>query len=151
MAVAIGRLNIFGPWKHDGEHSWCRPEPRRDEDSRMRIWYAPPAPGYRWRIGFGVCGIPGITRHEPLATLEEAMADIDRDVRTNQRNVLVDPRPGIAIENERTPARRAAELEKTMQCNCDLDNWQPEKSTGHSWVCRIHKEACRRTRLEEPG
>jgi hypothetical protein len=34
-----------------------------------------------------------------------------------------------------------AELEKKMQCNCDLDNWEPEKSTGHSWVCRIHKEA----------
>jgi len=27
---------------------------------------------------------------------------------------------------------------KTMQCNCDLDKWQPEKSTGHSHVCRIH-------------
>lgn len=31
-----------------------------------------------------------------------------------------------------------AKLEKTMQCNCDLDNWQPEADTGHSWVCRIH-------------
>jgi hypothetical protein len=28
-----------------------------------------------------------------------------------------------------------------MQCNCDLDNWQPEKDTDHSWVCRIHKAA----------
>jgi len=26
-----------------------------------------------------------------------------------------------------------------MGCNCDLDNWQPEPSTGHSHVCRIHK------------
>lgn len=34
---------------------------------------------------------------------------------------------------------RAAELAKTMRCNCDLDNWEPERSTGHSWVCRIHK------------
>ena len=25
-----------------------------------------------------------------------------------------------------------------MRCNCDLDNWEPEQSTGHSWVCRIH-------------
>lgn len=33
------------------------------------------------------------------------------------------------------------ELEKTTRCNCDLDNWQPEVSTGHSWVCRIHKLA----------
>ena len=37
----------------------------------------------------------------------------------------------------------ASRLEKTMACNCDLDNWQPEPSTGHSWVCRIHKEANR--------
>lgn len=28
-----------------------------------------------------------------------------------------------------------------MRCNCDLDNWQPEIDTGHSWVCRIHKKA----------
>jgi len=32
-------------------------------------------------------------------------------------------------------------LEKTMRCNCDLDNWEPEISTGHSCVCRIHKAA----------
>jgi len=40
-----------------------------------------------------------------------------------------------------------AELEKTMPCNCDLDRWQPEKNTGHSWVCRIHREALRRDHL----
>lgn len=28
-----------------------------------------------------------------------------------------------------------------MQCNCDLDSWQPEQSTGHSHVCRIHRLA----------
>jgi hypothetical protein len=28
--------------------------------------------------------------------------------------------------------------ENKLQCNCNLDNWQPEQSTGHSWVCRIH-------------
>jgi hypothetical protein len=28
-----------------------------------------------------------------------------------------------------------------MGCNCDLDRWQPEHTTGHSWVCRIHKAA----------
>lgn len=35
----------------------------------------------------------------------------------------------------------AKELRKEMGCNCDLDNWEPEPSTGHSWVCRIHKAA----------
>jgi hypothetical protein len=28
-----------------------------------------------------------------------------------------------------------------MGCNCDLDNWEPNKSTGHSSVCRIHNTA----------
>jgi len=32
-------------------------------------------------------------------------------------------------------------LESQLHCNCDLDNWEPESSTGHSWVCRIHKKA----------
>ncbi len=34
-----------------------------------------------------------------------------------------------------------AEIEPTMQCNCDLDSWEPERDTGHSWVCRIHIKA----------
>lgn len=33
----------------------------------------------------------------------------------------------------------ASKFKETMQCNCDLDNWEPQKHTGHSWVCRIHK------------
>lgn len=28
-----------------------------------------------------------------------------------------------------------------VPCNCDLDNWEPDKRTGHSWVCRIHNLA----------
>lgn len=38
--------------------------------------------------------------------------------------------------DKRAVAKTFAE---TMGCNCDLDNWEPERSTGHSWVCRIHK------------
>ncbi len=38
------------------------------------------------------------------------------------------------------------ELESKMQCNCDLDKWQPNTDTGHSSVCRIDKEA--RNRLK---
>lgn len=33
------------------------------------------------------------------------------------------------------------ELESKLDCNCDLDGWEPERDTGHSWVCRIHKAA----------
>jgi len=36
----------------------------------------------------------------------------------------------------------AAELKANgMRCNCDFDNWEPERSTGHSRVCRIHIQA----------
>lgn len=41
----------------------------------------------------------------------------------------------------KTVRELAEEFAKTMQCNCDLDNWEPERSTGHSHVCRIHKAA----------
>ena len=44
--------------------------------------------------------------------------------------------------NKREMARKLRE--EGMRCNCDFDNWQPEPSTGHSWVCRIHKEAIRK-------
>ncbi len=48
---------------------------------------------------------------------------------------------------KRTIKEIVAELEKTMPCNCDLDNWEPTRWTGHSQVCRIHKEA---KRIEVP-
>ena len=28
-----------------------------------------------------------------------------------------------------------------MACNCDLDSWEPEPSSGHTHVCRIHRQA----------
>lgn len=28
-----------------------------------------------------------------------------------------------------------------VPCNCDLDKWEPEQTTGHSRVCRIHRTA----------
>ncbi len=44
-------------------------------------------------------------------------------------------------EQAKTLRDIAQALEGEMRCNCDLDNWQPERSTGHSIVCRIHKKA----------
>ena len=35
----------------------------------------------------------------------------------------------------------AQRLEIFMVCNCDLDNWEPNKDTGHSSVCNIDKFA----------
>jgi hypothetical protein len=50
-----------------------------------------------------------------------------------------------------TLRKTAEEIAKTQQCNCDLDNWQPEPSTGHSWVCRIHKQAVERNLKDRPS
>lgn len=44
--------------------------------------------------------------------------------------------------------RLARDLEEFMQCNCDFEKWPPEKSTGHSWLCRIHKAATAKYRGE---
>ncbi len=49
-------------------------------------------------------------------------------------------------EQAKTLQEIADDLGQTMQCNCDLDNWQPDQRTGHSWVCRIHKTAMTRVR-----
>lgn len=45
-------------------------------------------------------------------------------------------------ETDRKLRQIAADLKNEgMRCNCDLDNWVPERTTGHSCVCRIHKTA----------
>ena len=45
----------------------------------------------------------------------------------------------------------AKELAKEMQCNCNLDSWQPEPDTDHSWVCRIHKAAIAKNKELQNG
>jgi len=42
-----------------------------------------------------------------------------------------------------TPKQIAKYLHKKrkMQCNCDLDKWEPEQNTGHNFICNIHKAA----------
>jgi len=49
----------------------------------------------------------------------------------------------METQTEKPSARDIARKmrEDGMGCNCDLDNWEPERATGHSWVCRIHKAA----------
>lgn len=41
------------------------------------------------------------------------------------------------------------EIKKNMACNCDLDNWEPTRTTGHSCVCRIHNKAMELSRLND--
>jgi len=43
--------------------------------------------------------------------------------------------------SEKTLKEVVKKLESTLQCNCDLDRWEPDNRTGHSWVCRIHRKA----------
>lgn len=48
-------------------------------------------------------------------------------------------------------AQKAENLKAAgMRCNCDLDNWEPEASTGHSWVCRIHRAAVGMPERQKP-
>jgi hypothetical protein len=49
------------------------------------------------------------------------------------------------VSTDKTTREIAQELKAGgIRCNCDLDNWQPEQTTGHTCVCRIHKAAMER-------
>ena len=43
----------------------------------------------------------------------------------------------ILVDRTRIIAKVVANF---MCCNCDLDNYEPTKETGHSSVCQIHKK-----------
>ncbi|MHC4644187.1 MAG: hypothetical protein ACYTBJ_01700 [Planctomycetota bacterium] len=71
-----------------------------------------------------------------VAAMREVLADVDDSSMEDSWNQeLKDSVKQILWDDV------VAKLEATMQCNCDLDRWQPEEKTGHSWVCRIHKQA----------
>ena len=44
----------------------------------------------------------------------------------------------LDIKHQQLHAIARRMKDEGMQCNCDLDNWEPEVDTGHSHVCRIH-------------
>lgn len=53
------------------------------------------------------------------------------------------------MTEKKTAREYAKELSaEGMTCNCDLDNWEPDRSSGHSWVCRIHKAAMAKVQQE---
>lgn len=54
---------------------------------------------------------------------------------------IIEKRGGVMTK--RTAREIAMEIAETIQCHCDLDNWEPEQATGHSCVCPIHKKAIR--------
>ena len=41
------------------------------------------------------------------------------------------------MQDKKTLVEIVSEVAKGVHCNCDLDNWQPQTDTGHTWVCRI--------------
>lgn len=47
----------------------------------------------------------------------------------------------MPLEIKETLKEIVKRISSQMQCTCDLDNWEPEISTGHSFVCQIHKAA----------
>ncbi len=52
-------------------------------------------------------------------------------------------------ETKKTLQEHVADLVAArMRCNCDLDNWEPTRETGHSHVCHIHKSAHARFRAQ---
>lgn len=97
-----------------------------------------------WRQSEAVCDDHDIRRlliaavkeargdeHEPLTIILDEW-ELQSQLKESER---------LAREQKLTNWRheRGRELRKTMQCNCDLDRWEPERTTGHSHVCRIHK------------
>lgn len=72
--------------------------------------------------------------------------DVVKDTIERSKTPALIAKPGKDLAVPETPEKPTAmvyarHLAVNMQCNCDLDNWQPELSTGHSHVCRIHKAA----------
>lgn len=89
-------------------------------------------------------------RHSGLVNLQSGAVVTDRPIKFHEisdpggHEIIPEP---VVQERDSNKSQRMAhvrELEKAMQCNCDLDNWTPEETTGHSWVCRIHQAAMRR-------
>ena len=90
----------------------------------------PVSNGWRWRSGqWWAIDFRTMGGFECYA---HAAQDVMRDARLMNN--------GISTQ-ETKMEHIVKHLEKTMRCNCDLDNWEPERSTGHSHVCRIHKAA----------
>lgn len=87
--------------------------------------------------------------YDAVEGASNAAANRVRSEHADALKVRLDARTaaGLAVDAEKSRLARdrirdvAKTLKKTMRCNCDLDNWEPEQSTGHSHVCRIHKAA----------
>lgn len=109
-----------------------------------------------------LCGVEIDHEHESDFTFDEAEADcpncrflldtFQAPWRWNLTKRLVALRAYGNPKREEWPAQAdtgmtrkeiAAELRKTMDCRCDFDRWEPEASTGHTFVCPIHERAIR--------
>ena len=82
-------------------------------------------------------------REEVLAGLSNDREEILQDIRVQQGAINRLKAEIYSLQFDLTEAVRAEvkELEKIMQCTCDLDSWEPERETGHTWVCQIHRTA----------
>lgn len=53
----------------------------------------------------------------------------------------ISEKEAIVLHRHERILQIVSKLQKRLQCNCDLDNWEPTRETHHSMVCRIHNEA----------
>lgn len=81
-----------------------------------------------------------MAKHQKDIQVAEKLFNHARDTRTQLKEQLRELKGDMARAERRERLHaKAKELRKEMQCRCDLDNWEPEYETGHSWVCPIHK------------
>jgi hypothetical protein len=76
----LAKLTVLGPWE-EYRHRWIRPEAGTTNKDRVFVWKCEEdgglEPGWYYRIGVGVLGIPGSRSLRPSATAEECMARVD--------------------------------------------------------------------------
>ncbi len=93
--------------------------------------------------GYTVTAIANTAKQirQDKADLVAALEQIVKRGRGDSKNLTSERCVMFDIAQAATMKEIVREVEGKMQCTCDLDNWEPEKSTGHSWVCQIHKAA----------
>ncbi len=84
-----------------------------------------------------------LSRGSLIECMAEAQDQGDADIERHKASERAEAAAARLNANDKRRREIAADLAKTMQCNCDLDAWTPEATTGHSHVCRIHKETMR--------
>lgn len=84
-----------------------------------------------------VCGVTVEAFRAKEAAAEQTLMRLREELLLPKTNPLKEAR----ATKKPDMAQIVAEIKLTTRCNCDLDKWEPDPATGHSFVCRIHKQA----------